>query len=108
MPNRYIGNAVLLKPAPRMSRVATQFAELAWLAGLDRKLLTILPESVEAVHDAIAPPNHHYKRADTTHDDATADVRRQFRPGFPAAAGVRAGQGVKRFLPWAARVSIKA
>jgi acyl-CoA reductase-like NAD-dependent aldehyde dehydrogenase len=48
------GNVVLLKPAPGMSRVAAQFAELVWLADLDRKLLTILPESVEAVHEAVA------------------------------------------------------
>jgi acyl-CoA reductase-like NAD-dependent aldehyde dehydrogenase len=48
------GNAVLLKPAPGMSRVAAQVAEFASFAGLDRKLLTILPESVEAVRETIA------------------------------------------------------
>jgi acyl-CoA reductase-like NAD-dependent aldehyde dehydrogenase len=48
------GNAVLVKPAPGMSDVATRFAELAWSAGLDRKLLKILPESVEAAQTAIA------------------------------------------------------
>ena len=48
------GNAVLLKPASGMSRVAARFTELAWLAGLDQKLLTVLPESVEAAQKAIA------------------------------------------------------
>jgi acyl-CoA reductase-like NAD-dependent aldehyde dehydrogenase len=48
------GNVVLLKPAPGMARVAAYFAELAWLAGLDRKLLALLPESVEAVSEAVA------------------------------------------------------
>ena len=48
------GNAVLLKPAPGMSNVAARFAELAWFAGLERKLLTILPESVDAAQEAIA------------------------------------------------------
>jgi acyl-CoA reductase-like NAD-dependent aldehyde dehydrogenase len=48
------GNAVLLKPAPGMSKVAARFAELARFAGLERKLLTILPESVEAAQEAFA------------------------------------------------------
>ena len=48
------GNAVLLKPAPGTRSVALIFAKLARAAGLDPALLTILPESVEAAHDAIA------------------------------------------------------
>ena len=48
------GNVVLLKPAAGMSTLAARFAELAWSAGLDRKLLTLLPDSVEAAQQAIA------------------------------------------------------
>ena len=48
------GNAVLLKPAPGTRSLALLFAKLARDAGLDPALLTILPESVEAAHDAIA------------------------------------------------------
>lgn len=48
------GNAVLLKPAPGTSDVASGFAELTRRAGLDAKLLTILPDSVEAARQAIA------------------------------------------------------
>ncbi len=47
------GNAVLLKPAPGTRHVALAFAKLAFAAGLDPGLLTILPESVEAARDAI-------------------------------------------------------
>ena len=43
------GNAVLLKPAPGTREVAVAFADLARGAGLDPALLTILPESVDAV-----------------------------------------------------------
>jgi aldehyde dehydrogenase (NAD+) len=48
------GNAVLLKPAPGTRSLALTFAKIAWDAGLDLGLLTILPEDVEAAHDAIA------------------------------------------------------
>lgn len=48
------GNAVLLKPAPGTRSLALIFAKLARAAGLDPALLTILPEHVEAAHDAIA------------------------------------------------------
>jgi aldehyde dehydrogenase (NAD+) len=48
------GNAVLLKPAPGARAVALLFARLAVEAGLDPALLTVLGESVEAAHDAIA------------------------------------------------------
>jgi acyl-CoA reductase-like NAD-dependent aldehyde dehydrogenase len=48
------GNAVLLKPAPGTHRIASLFARLARLAGLDRQLLTVLPVDVEAASAAIA------------------------------------------------------
>lgn len=48
------GNAVLLKPAPGTRNVALSFARLAEEAGLEAKLLTILPEPVEAAHAAIS------------------------------------------------------
>jgi acyl-CoA reductase-like NAD-dependent aldehyde dehydrogenase len=48
------GNAVLLKPSPGAHRVASLFARLARLAGLDRRLLTVLPVDVEAASAAIA------------------------------------------------------
>lgn len=48
------GNAVLLKPAPGTRSLALIFAKLARATGLDPALLTILPEDVEAAHDAIA------------------------------------------------------
>ena len=47
------GNSVLLKPAPATRDVALAFAELAHGAGLERELLTVLPDSVEAARDAI-------------------------------------------------------
>lgn len=47
------GNAVLLKPAPETRGVALAFADLAMRAGLERALLTVLPESVKAAHQAI-------------------------------------------------------
>ncbi|MGV3533014.1 MAG: aldehyde dehydrogenase family protein [Chthoniobacteraceae bacterium] len=48
------GNAVLLKPAPGTRAVALAFARLVEKSGLDADLLTILPETVDAVHSAIA------------------------------------------------------
>ena len=48
------GNAVLLKPAPGTRSLALTFAKFARAGGLDPALLTILPENVEAAHDAIA------------------------------------------------------
>lgn len=48
------GNAVLLKPAPDTTAVAMAFAQLAYDAGFDPALLTILPESTDAARDAIA------------------------------------------------------
>ena len=48
------GNAVLLKPAPDTAVVAMAFAQLAYEAGFDPALLTILPESTDAARDAIA------------------------------------------------------
>ena len=48
------GNSVLLKPARHTRQVALEFARLAFEAGLDAALLTILPESVEAAHRALA------------------------------------------------------
>ena len=47
------GNAVLLKPAPGTHGVASAFAKLAHLAGLESPLLTILPDSVEAARRAM-------------------------------------------------------
>ncbi len=47
------GNTVLVKPAPGTREVALSLARLASKAGLDPALLTILPESVEAVYDVI-------------------------------------------------------
>ncbi len=48
------GNAVLLKPAPDTREVSLLFARLTREAGLDPALLTVLGESIEAAHDAIA------------------------------------------------------
>ena len=48
------GNAVLLKPAFGTRDVALNFAKLAWAAGVDPELLTILPETIEAAHNAFA------------------------------------------------------
>ena len=48
------GNSVLLKPAPGASGVASEFVKLTRLAGLDPKLLTLLPENVEGAQQAIA------------------------------------------------------
>jgi acyl-CoA reductase-like NAD-dependent aldehyde dehydrogenase len=48
------GNAVLLKPAPGTGGVATLFARLARLAGLESLLLTILPDGVAAGRRAMA------------------------------------------------------
>jgi aldehyde dehydrogenase (NAD+) len=48
------GNAVLLKPAPETRHVAVAFAALAFAVGLDRALLTVLPESVSSGANAIA------------------------------------------------------
>jgi acyl-CoA reductase-like NAD-dependent aldehyde dehydrogenase len=48
------GNAVLLKPAPGTREVALLLARLTREAGLDPALLTVLDESIEAAHDAIA------------------------------------------------------
>jgi aldehyde dehydrogenase (NAD+) len=45
---------VLLKPAPGTRDVALTFFNLARAAGLDRGLLTVLSESVDAAHHAIA------------------------------------------------------
>ncbi len=42
------GNAVLVKPAPRTRGVMLLFARLARACGLDPRLLTILPEEIEA------------------------------------------------------------
>ncbi len=47
------GNAVQLKPAPGTRHVALAFHKLACGAGLNPALLTILPESESAAHDAI-------------------------------------------------------
>ena len=47
------GNAVLLKPAPGTAQVAGAFAELAYEAGLDPKVLEVLPETVEAAQRAM-------------------------------------------------------
>jgi acyl-CoA reductase-like NAD-dependent aldehyde dehydrogenase len=48
------GNAVLLKPAPGATGVAVSFAKLIRQAGLDEKLLTILPEEVETARQVLA------------------------------------------------------
>lgn len=48
------GNAVLLKPAPDTRGVSLAFARLAIDAGLPPALFTVLPETVEAAHEAIA------------------------------------------------------
>ena len=48
------GNAVLLKPAPGTREVATAFADLAFAAGFDPQLLTVLPTEVAAARAAIA------------------------------------------------------
>jgi acyl-CoA reductase-like NAD-dependent aldehyde dehydrogenase len=48
------GNAVLLKPAPGTRSLVLIFAKLAQAAGFKPGLLTILPEDVEAAHEAIA------------------------------------------------------
>lgn len=47
------GNAVLWKPAPASAYVATQFVALLYAAGLDRSLVTVLPEQIQAVQHAI-------------------------------------------------------
>lgn len=47
------GNAVLLKPAPGTREVALSFARLAENAGLDPRLLTVLPEDAAAARSAI-------------------------------------------------------
>ena len=48
------GNAVLLKPAPGAGRVIHYFTRLVKATGLNEGLLTILPETVAAAHDAIS------------------------------------------------------
>ncbi|MDQ6939348.1 MAG: aldehyde dehydrogenase family protein, partial [Verrucomicrobiota bacterium] len=48
------GNAVLLKPAPGTRAVALAFAQLAFDAGLDSDLLTVLPEGIESAQDVVA------------------------------------------------------
>lgn len=48
------GNAVRLKPAPATRHVAFAFARLAFDAGLAPALLEVLPDTVEAAHDAIS------------------------------------------------------
>jgi acyl-CoA reductase-like NAD-dependent aldehyde dehydrogenase len=48
------GNAVLVKPAPGGHHTVSFFARLAQLAGLNRRLLTVLPVDVEAASAAIA------------------------------------------------------
>jgi acyl-CoA reductase-like NAD-dependent aldehyde dehydrogenase len=48
------GNAVLLKPAPGTREVALAFSRLAVAAGLDQRLLTILPEESASVATAVA------------------------------------------------------
>ncbi len=47
------GNTALIKPAPRTTEVAVAFARLANEAGIGAELLTVLPESVEAVRDVL-------------------------------------------------------
>jgi acyl-CoA reductase-like NAD-dependent aldehyde dehydrogenase len=48
------GNAVRLKPAPGTRHVASAFSSLAVEAGLDHRLLEVLPDSTEAAVEAIA------------------------------------------------------
>lgn len=48
------GNAVLLKPAPGTRQIAIVFAQLAYEAGLNPALLTVLPETVAAAYTAIS------------------------------------------------------
>ncbi len=48
------GNAVLLKPAPGGTTIASAFSKLLAGAGLDPALLHVLPETAEAAHAAIA------------------------------------------------------
>ena len=48
------GNAVLLKPAPGGRAVADAFSELVARAGLPAGLLTVLPETVDSVAEALA------------------------------------------------------
>lgn len=48
------GNAVLLKPGIGTIAVARRLAELLLAAGLDRRLLQVLPEATASAHEAIA------------------------------------------------------
>lgn len=48
------GNAVLWKPAPGQTRVALAFRKLAIEAGLDPRLLVVLPDTIEAAQSAMA------------------------------------------------------
>lgn len=48
------GNAVLLKPGARGGPIARRFAELLYAAGLDNRLLQVLPEEPESARHAIA------------------------------------------------------
>lgn len=48
------GNAVLLKPGARGGPLARRFAELLYAAGLDNRLLQVLPEEPESARHAIA------------------------------------------------------
>jgi acyl-CoA reductase-like NAD-dependent aldehyde dehydrogenase len=48
------GNVVLLKPAPGTASLVRKLAETARFAGWEPHLLNVLPESIEAVHRAIA------------------------------------------------------
>ena len=47
------GNAVVIKPAPGCSAVAYRLATLAEAAGLSADLLTVLPETTQAVTDTL-------------------------------------------------------
>ncbi len=47
------GNAVLLKPAPSTREVANAFGSLAYEAGLDPRLLTVLSSEADAAREAI-------------------------------------------------------
>jgi aldehyde dehydrogenase (NAD+) len=48
------GNAVLLKPAPGTTDAAVECAELTRRAGLDSRLLTILPEAIQVAQRVVA------------------------------------------------------
>jgi len=48
------GNAVLLKPGARGGPIARRFAELLYAAGLDNRLVQVLPEEPESARHAIA------------------------------------------------------